>query len=761
MGAFSKRYFLWISLILLAFLAFAILEVALYIFVFFALFLAILSIIHKKSKHKNKNFKLILGLMIAASLIGCLRGDLMHQANSKLVNKYSGEQEVYGYVSEVANKSNYMCEYVLRVESVDGKKANFDLVLWSEYLSELERGDFIRAAVTVVPSNESSKIQFIKNKNTNDYPLAAQLREDTEIEYLEASMRVPLVLSSLNSQLSSTLKAHLGTKTGSLASALLLGNRELLEDDILRDFKRTGVYHMLALSGLHVAILIGILEFVLKKLRLPIALRIIILGITSLFYVALTGFLLSATRSMLMLWIMYLAIILGKKRDALTSLFLAVMLICLISPGAVLDIGLLLSFLSTFGVIAASIIRDKIKFFNKSIEGGRIKLYIFRIFKWFLFVNLTSLCVFVCTLPVISICFGEISLATFFSNLFMGAVCELFMIWALITLLLSATPIAYLIAYLTGLTGNVLNLIISKIADVKGIMLSLEYPAVDVLVLAFFIVSILFFGIRMSRKWILAVPCVAFALLFSVSAISFNISKRDTVTAEFLVGDKLMLSNAGEVYICDASNGRYGGFYDIIALAKENCFTEIDGVVLTHYHSTQVVTVERLAKNYKIHSVLLPTPKTYDEGLIMRSIVRVLEEENVEVYIYDTNKEIDLLGGKLTVSDRAYFGGYAHPSVAFSFAFSDDRITLLERPYFDTYLEESESFTNHIIQSDYLIYGSDGRSAKENFELFAYLLPTCEVSFTDFESFESSDYQSYLDYMQIYFGVEYKKYQLK
>ena len=77
--------------------------------------MAIFWVIHKKLKRKSKNFKLMIGLMIVASLIGCLRGDLMHLSNSKLVEKYAGEREIGGYISEVVSKSNYMGEYVLRV----------------------------------------------------------------------------------------------------------------------------------------------------------------------------------------------------------------------------------------------------------------------------------------------------------------------------------------------------------------------------------------------------------------------------------------------------------------------------------------------------------------------------------------------------------------------------------------------------------------------------------------------------------------------
>ncbi len=762
MNAFNKRFFLWIALIFLGFTAISLKIKNYLIFPSFVAFIVIFGFVLSKSRRKKNNLKLMCALLIAAALLGSLCPVLLSKENERKVEKYTGMHNISGYVLEVSTSENFASEYILRVEQLDKEKASFDLVLVADYKVSLTRGDFITFNGVISSLEEYKDILYLKNKNSLDYPIICAIDEKVEIEHSQREFRIPLMLSDLNSKLSGMCIAFLGKKAGTLASALLLGNRELLSDSVLRDFGRAGVYHMLALSGLHVAILIGIVDWLLKKscvMRTP---RICILSFLSLFYIALTGFALSACRSMLMLWIVYLSQILGKKRDTMTALFAAVFIIVLFDPPSILDVGLQLSFFSTFGVISASIISSKIKWFKRSVTENTVKNWIMLIVQKLALINLASLCVFISTLPLLMVYFGEVSLATFVSNIFMGVVCEIFMIFSLLALLLSFSPYLRLpFAEISVRVGELMLDTVSRIADVENVMLSLMYPRIEVLVWGLFISFLILLAIRISRKWLIFVPSIIFAVLLPINIVLYKESRDDFVRTEYVVGDSVIFSSADEVFICDASDGLYSSFYESIEIAKENCFTEIDGVILTHYHSRHTVSLQRLVKNYKIDRVLLPMPQNPDESLIMRSIARVLKDEGVNVCIYENGRELDILCGKLVISPRAYNSKYSHPSVALSFAYGDDRITVVEKPYFDTYLEESGIFDGYINTSDYLIFGSDGRNVQDSFEIFSSLKNGCEISFAEFDFMNKSDFEKYLDKYSIYFDVEYKKYDLK
>ena len=479
----------------------------------------------------------------------------------------------------------------------------------------------------------------------------------------------------------------------------------------------------------------------------------------SLFYIALTGFLLSACRAMLMLWAIYIAYLTGRSRDAMTSLFAAVCVIVMIDPGSVLDVGLQLSFLSTFGVIASSMIGAHIPFIkSKSKDDSAFK----KAARGVVSLLLTSFCVFVATLPAIALYFGEVSLATFVSNIFAGFLCEGFIVLALVFLAFSKiTFIVAPIGFIAQLVGSALTGLAKAFSDISGIMLSLSYPFVTVLAFALFVASMVLFGIKLSKKWLLAVPSICFAVLFTASACIFMSSRADKVTAEYLISDVIVLSSNDGVYICDISDGGTGGLYDAIELAKANCFTETDGIILTHYHSDHQRTLDRISDNFKLHRVLAPIPQTVDEWYILDGIARMLEDEGVELYLYESLDELDVLSGKLTVSPRAYGDGGSHPSLALSYAYGEGRVTLLSPPYFGSYLEENGAFEKYVAESDVLIMGTHGRKPTGSFSLFDGLKESCEVLIFDLTTLELSDFEDYIDTRRIILGAEYKKYDLK
>lgn len=764
MNGFKGRFFVPIFLVFITFSAIYAKEINFIFFILFAAILGVIYVIFGRSRARNANFRILLLLMLCAALLGTVRASLYTLSETEICKGYSGDHVVKGYVTEVLGRTEYLSEATVHVESVDGEAVSFDVITTCEVEGGFERGDFVSLRATLVPFSEYWSGDEGRAYEGLGCPLVASVPSSDCIELCEGTFRARLALSSLNSRLSAILRSTLGARHGSLASALLLGNRDLLSESVLRDFRRAGVYHMLALSGMHVAILVGALGFLLKRLFVPKRIRVIILALCSIFYVALTGFLLSACRAMLMLWAVYIAYLLGRRGDSMTSLLLAVSVIVLITPSAVYDVGLMLSFASTFGVIASAMIAGRISQSVKMPKRGTPSALLAGVTSKLAGGLLASLCVTICTLPIVSYYFGELSLATFISNIFMGTVCECFMILAIITLILSAlgsSIILHGVVALTSTVGSLMTGICSFISDIDGIVISLNYPLIPIATVLLTLSSLILFGIRLERLWRLAIPCMCFAVLLPISALSVHIMRADSARAEYIAGDALVLSTASEIYICDASNGRGNSLYDAMELASRNCFTEIDGIVLTHYHSYHAVTLGRLCSNYRIDRIHLPLPQNDEELTVMRSILRILDEMDVSTYLFSAGDALDLLGGELLVSDRAYGLGYSHPSVAVSFSFGDSKLTLVERPTFGTHLETSGRLAEHLRDSDVVIFGSDGRAPRENYSVFPLLPEGCEIHFSDFDLMELSDLESGGEGYEVYFSTEYKKYDLK
>lgn len=760
MEIFNKRYFIWISFSFLTFSAFSLLLEFKWLSIIFcalsAVFISLLFLI----KNKPENFTLIIVLILLFSLLGSARSLICVWEEENVKNKYCGERYICGYVSEVSRSAVYSSEYVVFVESADGERTSFSAILLTDFDAGLAAGDFFEAEVEIVDFDKYTEENFISNSYSSDYAMVCVARQDSEIIFAETEFRIQLVLKNLNKEISHILTSSIKGTSGKMASALLLGNRNLLADDVLRDFRRAGAYHMLALSGMHVSVIVGIFEFLLKKLYVPKGIRIAILSALLIFYVALTGFLPSACRAMLMLWIYYLAVCLGKRSDPLTALFAAVSLIVLISPESVLDLGLLLSFLSTFGIIIASLMRNKIKFFTREAKGGKLCKKAVSFFKNIIFMLLATLCVFVATLPILQMFFGEVSLATFFTNLFVGIFAEVLLALAIGIAVFSylGLPVGILSA-LAEITGGLMTNIISKISDLKNIVLSLEYPFAFVLVWTLFLSSLVLLTVKLKRKIVLAIPPVIFGILMSASITYYNISREDTVLCEFVStenGDSLALSSNGGFYICDMSEGSYSEFYEVLQLAKENCFSEISGVILTHYHSSHSRSLQKLCLRQTVRAVYLPMPQSEDEYYICRGIFAALDGGRTDIILYDREMPLDVLEGELFVSDAVYADGKAHPSFALSYEYGESRLTVIENPFFGTYLESNEALKAFVSESDLLIFGGHGDLPEQKFEIADNVANVGEICFAEKEAVLLSDLD--VERKDIYIDVKYKKY---
>ncbi|MCQ2082077.1 MAG: DNA internalization-related competence protein ComEC/Rec2 [Lachnospiraceae bacterium] len=126
------------------------------------------------------------------------------------------------------------------------------------------------------------------------------------------------------------LRKNIGTKIdealpedeASIMKTMLLGDKEDLDEEKKSLYQRTGIAHVLAISGLHVS-LIGMGLFkILKKLRLGHKKSSLISILFVFFYGALTGFSVSTIRACVMLSISLIAVLLGRSYDLLTALSL-------------------------------------------------------------------------------------------------------------------------------------------------------------------------------------------------------------------------------------------------------------------------------------------------------------------------------------------------------------------------------------------------------------------------------------------------------
>jgi competence protein ComEC len=136
-----------------------------------------------------------------------------------------------------------------------------------------------------------------------------------------------------------------------IVAGFLLGDKTGIDEADTESFRTTGTAHLLTLSGFHVALLTAILFRILPK-RYP-WIRLAVVTLFLLCYCAVTAFSPSLLRASIMCFTMLLAESTEERRDSLSALGLAALVILLVSPYKLWSVGFRLSFAATFGIIAA------------------------------------------------------------------------------------------------------------------------------------------------------------------------------------------------------------------------------------------------------------------------------------------------------------------------------------------------------------------------------------------------------------------------
>ena len=156
----------------------------------------------------------------------------------------------------------------------------------------------------------------------------------------------------LRERLAESLSACLPEPQGSLASAILLGLRGSLPDSLLQSFYATGTTHLIAISGMNLTIVLGMIFTATiwlfgRKNGLYIWISLTLIWL----YTMLTGLPATMVRATIMGSVFLLAELLGRQRSGPAALALAGALMADVDPAVLRDVSFQLSFLSMLGLV--------------------------------------------------------------------------------------------------------------------------------------------------------------------------------------------------------------------------------------------------------------------------------------------------------------------------------------------------------------------------------------------------------------------------
>lgn len=307
-------------------------------------------------------------------------------------------------------------------------------------------------------------------------------------------------------------------KEFAVASALLLGHKDMLDNETLQDYSGAGVMHILCVSGLHVGVIFMIVSFLLgfmKKRGSQLVFKTFLILITIWAYSLLTGLSPSVMRAATMFSFISIGNASRRYVHIINSLAVSAMFLLLINPLVISNIGFQLSYLAILGIV----------FINKPIAGlwnptNRIASY-----AWGLIA--VSIAAQIATTPLALLYFHQFPLYFIPANLVAVPVSFLAIYAGVAVLLTSFIPV---ISNVFGLLTNILLYILNHaVGFIEGLPYSVLRTSVifsteSILIYLMIVSTLLLFYFK--KKEMLFV-LLFLGLLLSVSLTTTEISRKE------------------------------------------------------------------------------------------------------------------------------------------------------------------------------------------------------------------------------------------
>lgn len=254
--------------------------------------------------------------------------------------EYEGEVAVVGRVTDTLftseeNYSNVLLEDV----SIDGEKAkNVRLFVYGN--GDVEVGDILAFSSTVeaVKPFNLGVFNLTSYRNKIGYSSSANF---SDIVITEGNMKID---EAFRSSVKEALLGNMNERNAYIAYAVLFGDQSGIDDEVDEVYRNSGIVHVLTVSGLHIAFIVGALMLLLKLFKGNKFLSLAIISIVLLFYCYLCGFTPSVVRATIMAIVLLLSRICNRPYDGLNSLAIAGFVIVCFSPLSTVDVGFLMSF---------------------------------------------------------------------------------------------------------------------------------------------------------------------------------------------------------------------------------------------------------------------------------------------------------------------------------------------------------------------------------------------------------------------------------
>lgn len=262
----------------------------------------------------------------------------------------------FGYTKNYSDKFYDIDDKYIKVEGIikntSYKESYYEYEVGNFLIRDFNKVEKINIGKYIIAKGifKTSYNKFIDEFDYGIYLKSKGIDGIVNCEYIKSSKsdNIYSYIKNLKNRLEYTIK-DIFRENSLFVNALILGDKSELDINIKEAFSRAGVSHIIALSGLHIGIVIYIITLVIGRINNVV--KFFAISILIFLYCIIVGFRGSMFRACIFSFIIYLAIFVQREYDSTSTLCFVGIILCIINPFNIYDIGVQLSFLATLSII--------------------------------------------------------------------------------------------------------------------------------------------------------------------------------------------------------------------------------------------------------------------------------------------------------------------------------------------------------------------------------------------------------------------------
>ena len=422
----------------------------------------------------------------------------------------------------------------------------------------------------------------------------------------DAKMSLIRWVEQIRTRVAGYIHTEVPGQAGYMLSALLLGMREEVDDEIIQWFSETGVIHVLAVSGLHVGYVTLILMVIMSFLRLPYSLQVWGTVVGLLGYSLLTGGAPSVLRASTMATFYLIGTTIERRVDLYNLLGAAALGMLLIAPEQLWRVGFQLSFAAVFSIA----------YFFKRLklmipEAGEALLKRLKWLGYFVDLLLVSFAAQIGTLPFTIAYFHKIPIAGLFANLVVIPMIGIIVALGF-TLLLLGTWIPLIGGMWAALLSLLLELLVKFVELMHRVPLAyISLPPIHPIWLIILIVtSLILFSTASYKRFILTIEMLLITNFLiwrgvwtappNLSIAILDVGQGDATIIQTPKGKTIVIDVGLRFGGDDSGADVVGPYLDYIQADT------VDLLILTHPHNDHIGGAPWLLRHFPVKRVWQP-----------------------------------------------------------------------------------------------------------------------------------------------------------